>query len=143
MHSVKVGRYPFKPAASIRYVTRDMGGGLLHFIPRCRADMLKNFLIMLKTVIFSGSRPGASYVANDQFVILSAADGQEIKSFAQWSQIIKAGARIQQAMVVSRVTVAPENRSSRRCHYSTCSGTISLRDTWYALSSFCQPYSFR
>ncbi|KAI0808513.1 hypothetical protein GGR55DRAFT_680199 [Xylaria sp. FL0064] len=91
-----------------------------------------SFRDLLLNVVYANSRPGASLIADNLFVINLAKTGR-ILSQNEWSNAVKSGLHIEQAMIISRddrsdATSLGRNNHAREkegCPYPDCTGLIS------------------
>lgn len=98
----------------------------------------QSFKQLLQAVVFGNARPGASRIALNQFVILSARTGQPI-SRGRWLTDIKSGDHIQQAMIMPDTSSRTMVEHHTKCLYVGCDGTLESPDStlcgiWCGLS---------
>ena len=90
--------------------------------------MSQAFQKLLQAVVFGNGRNGALRVELGQYVLRSARSGQVVEA-GSWQNLVKAGAHISQAIVVS-----DQDIKLQRCEIPGCSGVISVKgESWYDL----------
>ncbi|KAI1278305.1 hypothetical protein F5Y07DRAFT_361388 [Xylaria sp. FL0933] len=91
-----------------------------------------SFRDLLLNVVYANSRPGASRIANNLFVINLAKTGKVLSQY-EWHRAVKSGLHIEQTIIISRddrsdATSPGRNnyaREKERCPYPDCTGFIS------------------
>lgn len=79
----------------------------------------KSFKNILTVVVYANERPGLNYIIQDQFQVTLAKTGRKIVENNQWTSLVKAGAHLQQAMIVPELPYM-----EGACPHSGCAGTL-------------------
>ena len=89
-------------------------------------DWQQGFEQVLKKVVFSDGRPGAGHVELGRFIIRSVNGGASLNAHT-WEHVVKEGAHLTQAMVLTETNINP-----RRCLSADCNGTLgNNRNCWF------------
>ena len=98
-------------------------------LPRSRksTNSEQSFEEILKTVVFGNDRPGVRYVEHRRYILRSAQNSKILDS-SNWDDVIKEGAHVTQAMIVT----GTDQRGY--CSFSNCSGRLNQKNsTWYVI----------
>ena len=93
-------------------------------------DWQQGFEQVLRNVVFSDGRPGAGQVELGQFVIRSIKGGASLNTHT-WEHVVKGGAHLTQAMVLSESNINP-----RRCPFADCNGNLDNNGNCWSVDTY-------
>ncbi|KAG7057883.1 transcriptional corepressor ssn6 [Colletotrichum scovillei] len=88
-------------------------------LPMQACQTWQSFKNLLTVVVYANERPGLNHIVQGQFQVTLAKTGRKIMENNQWTSIVKAGAHLQQAMIVPELPYM-----EGACPHSDCAGTL-------------------